>query len=282
MTRIADCGAEILAIEAMVGMEQIKHEFAGWIKYFSSVSAFSAGTEPMMHIAIYGPPGHGKTRIARLLGRAFAKSGLLSEPDLFVTASRANLIGRYCGETAIKTTERFDEARGGVIFVDEVYSLGNPEKRDVFTKECIDTINQLLSERTDTLCIIAGYEKEVEESFFSYNPGLARRFPFRFVLPVYSKAELVKIFYRLAEEKKMDIQPLALVAEDLLDLDLPNGGGDMDNLLNKAMIAHQAANFLQPVPHPDINRKEVEIALTQFKTHLHAVKTDPPPPGMYS
>jgi hypothetical protein len=80
------------------------------------------------------------------------------------------------------------------MFIDEAYSLGNPEGRDSFAKECIDTINQNLTERRDFLCIIAGYETALENSFFSFNEGLKRRFSFRYNIDKYTGEELSEIF----------------------------------------------------------------------------------------
>ncbi len=284
LEKLKMCIAEIRAIENMIGMDNIKKEFACVVKYLST---YEPGTkEPLMHMGIYGPPGHGKTQIARLIGKAFAKSGLLTNPDVFVLASRADLIGAYCGHTAKNTTKKFDEARGGVIFIDEIYSLGNPEKKDAFTKECIDTINQLLSERTDTLCIIAGYEEDAEQSFFSYNKGLARRFPFNFVIKPYTEEDLAKIFTKLAEDDGWKVEKGAILPSDLKDKRwFDNAGGDMENLLVKTVMAHYENSFLSSDDHQKLLvRKDVEQGLKAYQLNKKVKKDDapPPPPGMYS
>ena len=181
----------------------------------------------------------------------------------------------------------FDEARGGVIFIDEIYSLGNPEKKDVFTKECIDTINQLLSERTDTLCIIAGYEDDAEKSFFAYNKGLARRFPFNFVIKPYNEEQLVNIFIKLAKDDGWSVDTGALLGSDLKDKQLfDNAGGDMENLLVKSVMAHYENNFLAADPRSRVlSRTDIEKGITAYKQNKKVKKDDalaPPPPGMYS
>lgn len=286
LEKLKICTAEIQEIESMVGMENIKKEFARVMKYLATYQ--QGCKEPLMHMGIYGPPGHGKTQIARLIGKAFAKSGLLTKPDVFVLATRADLIGAYCGHTAKNTTKMFDLARGGVIFIDEIYSLGNPEKRDTFTKECIDTINQLLSERTDTLCIIAGYEDEADESFFSYNPGLVRRFPFNFVIKPYTETELVKIFTKLAKDDGWNVSAGALETTDLTPSDIfNNAGGDMENLLVKSIMAHYENNFLSSSTQADgkwLTRDDVLKGIEAYKLNKKTGKSekkDPPPPGMY-
>jgi stage V sporulation protein K len=206
---------------------------------------------------------------------------------VFVVATRADLIGAYCGHTAKNTTKQFDDARGGVIFIDEIYSLGNPEKKDAFTKECIDTINQLLSERTDTLCIIAGYEEDAEQSFFAYNKGLARRFPFNFVIKPYTEEDLTRIFCKLAGDDGWEVMPGAILTSDLKDRKLfDNAGGDMENLLVKSVMAHYENSFLSMNDHKKLlTRKDVEMGLAAYKLNKKVKKdphSDPPPPGMYS
>ena len=117
------------------------------------------------------------------------------ENDNFITATRSDLVAKYLGQTADKTQKVIDSALGGVLFIDEAYSLGNQEQRDSFSKECIDTINENLTEKkTDFICIIAGYKDEIESCFFSYNSGLERRFPVRFTIEEYKPEELYLIF----------------------------------------------------------------------------------------
>ena len=127
--------------------------------------------DDMLHTVITGSPGTGKTELGKILGKVYKAMGVLSN-GTFHIAKRSDLIGRFQGHTAVKTQEFIDKCKGGVMFIDEAYSLGNKEQRDTFSKECIDTINQNLTERRDFLCIIAGYRKELNKCFFAYNPGL--------------------------------------------------------------------------------------------------------------
>ena len=103
------------------------------------------------------------------------------EKGTFKKVTRSDLVAGYLGQTAIKTTDVIKECLGGVLFIDEAYALGNPEKRDIFSKECIDTICEALSNYKDNLMvIIAGYETDLNECFFNYNQGLNSRFTWRF------------------------------------------------------------------------------------------------------
>ena len=181
----------------IIGMKEVKDQVFKMICYF--VHGLNTKDE-LNHIVITGSPGVGKTTIAKILGEICLKLGHLQN-DKFITAKRSQLIGKYCGHTAKKTQEIIDSAEGGVLFIDEVYSLGNERKSDSFTKECIDTINQNLTEKGDKfLCIIAGYEEEVESCFFAYNKGLARRFNIKFRVKDYSSEDLYNILMKFINE----------------------------------------------------------------------------------
>ena len=109
---------------------------------------------------ICGPPGVGKTTIAQIIGKIYLELDFL-ENDKFKVASRSDLIAKYLGQTAIKTQEVIDSVVGGVLFIDEVYSLGNEEKRDSFAKECIDTINLNMTRKEPWLLIVGGYKEDI-------------------------------------------------------------------------------------------------------------------------
>lgn len=285
LERLSGAINEIMAINNMVGMSAIKLQFMALLKFLTNVDK-KRDNSFLMHMVISGPPGHGKTAIAQLLGKAFKQSGLLKN-DTFITARRADLIGAYCGHTAKNTTAMFNKARGGVIFIDEVYSLGNKEKSDTFTKECIDTINQLLSERTDTLCIVAGYDKEIHDNFFAYNKGLERRFPWRFTIEEYGPVELLAIFKKMVLEMNWTIAPDAITEKDFNTKELfINAGGDVANLITNCIIAHYHLNFLSQEPQMELTREDVEKGLSDFKENKEKSKNklrdDSPPPGMYT
>mgnify|MGYP003349594333 CR=1 FL=1 len=116
-----------------------------------------------MHTVIYGPPGSGKTEVAKIIGRIFSNLGILNK-KIFKKVSRNDLVAGYLGQTAIKTKDMIKASLGGVLFIDEAYSLGNSEKRDSFAKECVDTLCEALSEhKHNWMVIIAGYEKDLKE-----------------------------------------------------------------------------------------------------------------------
>jgi hypothetical protein len=183
-------------------------------------------------------------------------SGLTKNDIKFIIAKRSDLIGKYLGHTAIKTQEIIDKALGGVLFIDEAYSLGNSEGRDSFSKECIDTINQNLTEKKNQLLvIIAGYEDALNSCFFSYNEGLNRRFPFRYTIDSYSYEEIGKIFVKMVEDINkepgfqwsVDISSVRLnqFFKDNYKL-FPNFGGDVETFLLGVKIQHGIRVFCLP------------------------------------
>ena len=169
------------------------------------------------------------------------------------------------------TQDVFNKAKGGILFIDEAYSLGNPEGRDSFSKECIDTINQNLTENKDTVVFIAGYKEQLEESFFSYNPGLHRRFKFRVEVDKYDASELRLIYIKKLKDSKWEI--LNNDAEKSIPLKLFEknreifkfNGGDMENLWHQTQIVHSRRVFGKPRNLlRKINEEDVKNAIETY------------------
>lgn len=216
-------------LNSMIGFDKVKKDIFKQISYF--LHGLNNSNE-INHVVITGEPGVGKTTLAKIIAEIYLAMGFLKN-NIIREAKRSDLIGEYCGQTAVKTQKVINSIEGGVLFIDEVYSLGNRERRDVFTKECIDTINQNLTEKGDKfLCIIAGYKNEVQECFFNYNKGLERRFPVRFELESYDDEQMVSIFYKFINDDNW-----------LLDYNV-----SMDNILkiftkNKDLLKYQAGDI---------------------------------------
>lgn len=252
----------------VIGMDKVKKSI------ISQISYFLLGLEPikdMLHTVVQGPPGVGKTMLGHILAKIYHKMNIIenaSDNVKFKVYKRSDLIGQYLGHTAIKTQKAIDECMGGVMFIDEAYSLGsagNSEKSDTYSKECIDTINQNLSERAGKfVCIIAGYANELDKHFFSVNEGLKRRFTFRYTIDKYDNVELARIFckkvsdnsWKLSEELYND-NDITLKFNEFMKTnykEFPNFAGDVETLLFHVKLAHGFRIFGK-VPDESYNRK---------------------------
>lgn len=151
-----------------------------------------------LHMVFTGNPGTGKTTVARLLGDIFKGLDIL-DSNKVVEVTRADLVGKYVGETAIKTKEVINSALGGILFIDEAYTL-NTSKSDDFGKEAIDTLLKMMEDhRNNLIVIVAGYDCLMKE-FIESNPGLKSRFTRVLHFDDYNEGQLYEIFTELCDK----------------------------------------------------------------------------------
>jgi len=279
---LSSASEELSNLNKMIGLEDLKEFCVDQMIVLSS--KMSDDERPYMHTLILGPPGHGKTEIARHLGKIFCKSGFLKS-DKFVVAKRSDLIGKYCGHTAVATTKMFMSAKGGILFIDEIYSLGNKEQADVFTKECIDTLTHLMDLHKDTVVMGNGYEKETRERFLAYNPGLARRIPWIFVIGQYNGDDLKRIFKKLLLDDGWTLDKVAEQSLNFGDCKMfPNAGGDMFNLASYCKSAHMRRTFRlssdKIITEDDLNQGLKKYHLRREREN-NGDEDSSPPPGLY-
>ena len=260
------CLNNLIKLNSMIGMKAIKQNVVN-LFFFYLQDFYGEEKKQMLHTIIEGTPGSGKTEVAQILAKLYYDLGIV-KTNKFIIAKRSDLIGKYLGHTAANTQKIFDKAEDGVIFIDEAYSLGNKKGSDSFSKECIDTINQNLTEKKGkVIVIIAGYKKELMESFFSYNPGLLRRFPFRFTINPYSAEDLMKIYLKKLNDDKWSISENSIK----IDFFIKNknffkyNGGDMETLWGFTKIVHARRVFgLNINKRKKINKQDLNEAFKLF------------------
>jgi len=149
-----------------------------------------------------GNPGTGKTIVARLIGKIFAELGILKK-DIFIETGREGLVAEYVGQTAIKTKKKCKDAMGGILFIDEAYTLGMCEHENDFGHECIATlIKYMENKRKDFVCIMAGYADQMDV-MIKRNPGLKDRVQFYIDFPDYTVDELLQIFKQFCKKANL-------------------------------------------------------------------------------
>lgn len=193
----------------LVGLESVKVDLRKLVEYLivSRRKASRGQTAPIhrMHMAFVGNPGTGKTTVARIFGQMLNRLGLIRS-GVFVETDRAGLVGEYLGHTEKKTKDVLRKARGGVLFIDEAYSLNDRyDSRKGFGEEAVDVlVKEMEDHREDLAVIFAGYTNRMQD-FLSINPGLKSRIPAVITFPDYSSDELLEISDRIAKTRNLQI-----------------------------------------------------------------------------
>lgn len=202
-------------LDAMVGLDRVKREIHALTERLRVETARRTAGLPVspvsLHMVFAGPPGVGKTVVARLYGQVLRELGVLESGHLIET-DRAGLVAGYVGQTAIKTTEKIDAALDGVLFIDEAYTLASRpgvQDTDRFGLEAIDTLMKAMEDQRERLVVIvAGYNSQMA-TFLQSNPGLPSRFTKTIDFPPYAPAELVHISHEMARTQGLRIDPAA-------------------------------------------------------------------------
>jgi hypothetical protein len=265
----AEDDAAMARLEAMVGLAPVKQEIRSLIAR-AKIDAMRRQqgqqvTAVSQHMVFTGPPGVGKTEVARILGAVFRQMKLLRKGHV-VETDRAGLVAGYIGQTATRTLEKCNEALDGILFIDEAYTLAG-EGND-FGREAIDTLLKFMEDNRDRIVVVvAGYADEMER-FIEMNPGLSGRFSRHIAFPGYDAGDLSEILTRMAQAQGFNLPDTApvLLAPWLIER-MPrkdwSNGREMRSLLERMREAQ--ALRISGQEAPDLNAltdQDLTVALS--------------------
>jgi SpoVK/Ycf46/Vps4 family AAA+-type ATPase len=262
------CVPELKELNNVIGMNSIKQRILDFFFfYFQNFTKKDQGKE-MMHTIIEGPPGSGKTEVAKILGKLYYKMGLVKQ-NKFTEASRCDFIGEFVGHTERNCKKIFEKARGGILFIDEAYSLGYSSgglSTGSYAQVVIDILTKKLTEQKgETIVMLAGYKDELAKSLFSHNKGLARRFPYKFTIEKYSAMDLKRIYEKMVKDNGWLV---GRISEKFFKTNyklFPYFGGDMENLWSQTKIVHSRRVFGKDIKlRKYIVQRDVDNAFTLF------------------
>ena len=251
----------------LTGMSGIKNELTGLIDYLAvdKERAKEGGDETKLniHFVFTGNPGTGKTTVARLIGQIFKSIGLLPQGQV-IEVDRSGLVGQWIGQTEPKTNRAIDSALGGILFIDEAYTLASGGGND-YGKQAIDILlKRMEDERGKFICIVAGYTNQMK-SFLDMNPGLASRFTKHIDFTDYTAEELEEIFIRNLKKKKLVLdvtaeENLKSYFKDIYNKRDKNFGNarEVRNIFEKS-IQRQGARLAKLLKLPGFDRRLLSV-----------------------
>jgi SpoVK/Ycf46/Vps4 family AAA+-type ATPase len=239
--------AAFAQLDALVGLDNVKERVRELVNVHRAREAMDAADLPQMentlNLVFSGDPGTGKTTVARIVAQIYQALGVLPRGQL-IEVGRQDLVAAYVGQTAIKTEAKVDEAMGGVLFIDEAYSLTNDNHGHSFGDEAVATLVQLIENRRGQFALIAAGYKEDMRFFLERNPGLKSRMDHEIYFPNYTREQLFEIFEDMSAKKEIAITEdvKAAVLEHLRKNDTggTNGNGRYVRKLFDKMCSNMA------------------------------------------
>ncbi len=263
---LADPMAEL---NALIGLESIKQDVRSLVNLVRMQRIREQkGLKSIpvsLHLVFTGNPGTGKTSVARILAQLYRQIGVLKYGQL-VEVDRSGLVAGYLGQTALKTQEKINEAMGGILFIDEAYTLSS--EHDQYGKEAIDTLmKRMEDDRGKFVVIAAGYQKEMED-FMNVNPGLASRFTHKMHIEDYNEDELLAIFKKMASKDNYTLSPAAefklmdLICRKVVSKSNSFGNArEMRNMLDETI--QQLSVRVSAMPQSEVTQETYQMILPE-------------------
>ena len=256
---VCDYSSSIRELNDLVGLKRVKEEVVSLV-HLQEVQKMrrDRGFKEIPisnHLVFYGNPGTGKTSVARLIAKIYHEIGILSQGQL-IEVDRSGLVAGYVGQTAMKVKEVVESALGGVLFIDEAYTLSSSDGEQDYGQEAIDTLlKEMEDHRDDFVVIVAGYPKLMEE-FVNSNPGLRSRFNKYINFEDYTNEELVEIFKVMVEKYEYELDEG--VIERVSEIFEERFSHRLDNFAN----AREVRNFFEDVIRNQANRLVMDLSVT--------------------
>ncbi len=255
----------LLQLDEFVGMHDLKKSIVSQIQFIITNKGNLDGH--FLNTVLQGTPGTGKTTVAEIIYNIWASLDIFDNDTEFTILHRSDFVGSYMGHTANKTKKLLQKYSGGVIFIDEAYSLNNGDKDD-YGKEALDQLNSFISEeKGKTIIIIAGYEEELDQHFFNVNPGLKRRFQWRFTIEKYDYVQLHQIFQLQLKKNNWSSVDCSKLFKKYYN-NFEYAGGDTENIAFKAKLNYCKRKWKQKNSNSKLlSYEDVEKAIEEYFQH---------------
>ena len=251
-------------LDKLIGLERVKKEVRDLTNYVKMKQLRKEQgyktPDRSLHMVFYGNPGTGKTTVARLIGQIYRSLGVLKKGHC-VETDRADLVAEYEGQTAPKTKAVLSRALGGVLFIDEAYTLSRRDREDPFGEEAVDTLLKFMEDhREELVVVVAGYPEQMKR-FLSSNPGLQSRFPNKLFFDDYTPDELVRIFLAYCRSQDYELSSEAEEKfKEIIDRDRDDPFSNarfVRNLFERAFM--NQASRVMALPESDRKSQSKEI-----------------------
>lgn len=272
--QLIPCLPAMRRLQGMVGLKEVKQQVVDLILYIATQYHHHGD---YLHSLIVGPPGVGKSTLIEILAELFIKLRICRKGHI-IHAKADDLISKWIGGTAPAVVEAFDQADGGILVIDEAYQLGgggsmdDDDRRSGHAVECLNMLNQLLSERRHrVICFLAGYKDLIEQRVFAVNPGLKSRFAYTFTLTAYNSNELYQILTRIAALSNWSVDEDCAKVIEQNSLKFKGQGRDIEHLFRECRIRIAVRSWKLNVYQPLVVSSEL------LKDALDRLKKDEKP-----